>query len=83
MTKELIEHTNQQRQEIKEKYLSMYGKTLEEDLKSELGGEFEHVAVALLMPRYEYDAHNLRKAIKVIIFYLFFNVFVNILEKNL
>jgi hypothetical protein len=45
----------------------MYGKTLEEDLKSELGGELEHVAVALLMPAYEYDARNLRKAIKVII----------------
>lgn len=62
--KELVEHTNEQRQEIKQKYLTMYGKTLEEDLKSELGGELEHVAVALLMPAYEYDARNLRKAIK-------------------
>ena len=47
----------------------MYGKTLEEDLKSELGGQFEQVAIALLMPRYEYDARNLRKAIKVSKFY--------------
>jgi len=62
--KELTEHTNEQRQEIKLKYLTMYGKSLEQDLKSELGGELEQVAVALLMPRYDYDAHNLKKAIK-------------------
>ena len=61
--KELVEHTNQQRQQIKEKYLELYGKTLEHDLKSELKGNFEDVAVALLKPRFEYDAENLRKAI--------------------
>ena len=63
--KELVEHTNQQRQQIKEKYLEFYGKTLEHDLKSELKGNFEDVAVALLKPRFEYDAENLRKAIHV------------------
>lgn len=65
MTKELIEHTNEQRQAIKQVYLTMFGKSLEEDLKSELNGDFEHVAVALLQPRFEYEANNLRKAIKV------------------
>jgi len=64
VTKELIEHTNEQRQAIKQVYLTMFGKSLEEDLKSELNGDFEHVAVALLQPRFEYEANNLRKAIK-------------------
>ena len=63
--KELVEHTNQKRQQIKEKYFELYGKTLEHDLKSELSGNFEEVAVALLKPRFEYDAENLHNAIHV------------------
>ena len=63
--KEIIEHTNAQRQLIKEKYQNMYGHTLEQDLKSELNGNFEDVVVALLEPKVQYEAHCLRDAIHV------------------
>ena len=62
--KEIIEHTNAQRQLIKEKYKVMYGHTLDQDLKSELGGNFEDVVIALLEPRVQYDASCLRNAIQ-------------------
>jgi len=61
--KELTTHSNAQRQEVKEKYLAMYGNPLEHDLKDELKGKLEDVCVALLQSRFEYDAQNLRKAI--------------------
>ena len=35
------------------------------DLKYELGGHFEDIVVALMMPAADYDATSLRKAIKV------------------
>ncbi|RNA07254.1 annexin A13 [Brachionus plicatilis] len=62
--KEISSITNDQRQIVKEKYLLMYGKTLEEDLKSELKGDFEDMIIALLRPRFEYEAECLRDAIK-------------------
>ena len=46
----------------------MYGHTLEQDLKSELNGNFEDVVVALLEPRLEYEAHCLKNSINVIFF---------------
>lgn len=35
------------------------------DLKYELGGHFEDIVIALMMPTADYDATSLRKAIKV------------------
>ena len=35
------------------------------DLKYELGGHFEDIVVALMMPPADYDATSLRKAVKV------------------
>ena len=35
------------------------------DLKYELGGNFETIVIALMMPSADYDATSLRKAIKV------------------
>lgn len=64
--KEIIGHTNVQRQQIKEHYQKMYGHTLEEDLKSELKGNFEDVVIALLTPRFKFEAQCLRNAIQVI-----------------
>jgi len=61
--REIIEHTNAQRQLIKQKYQIMYGHSLEQDLKSELSGNFEDVVIALLEPSIEYEARCLRDAI--------------------
>ena len=63
--KEIITLTNGQRQIVKEKYQNMYGHTLEEDLKSELKGNFEDIVIALLTPRYKFEAQCIRDAIKV------------------
>ena len=62
--KEISAITNDQRQIVKEKYMLLYGKSLEKDLKSELKGDFEDIIIALLKPRFEYEAECLRDAIK-------------------
>lgn len=63
--KEISLLTNKQRQIVKEKYLAIFGHTLEEDLNSELSGDFEDIIIALLKPRYEFEAECLKKAIHV------------------
>ena len=63
--KEIITLTNGQRQIVKEKYKNMYGHTLEEDLKSELKGDFEDIVIALLTPRYKFEAQCMQNAMKV------------------
>uniref|UniRef100_A0A8C5P4Q4 Annexin n=1 Tax=Jaculus jaculus TaxID=51337 RepID=A0A8C5P4Q4_JACJA len=56
--------TSAERQRIKQKYKSKYGKDLEEVLKSELSGNFEKTALALLDLPSEYAARQLKKAMK-------------------
>ena len=56
--------TNSQRQQIKAAYVSLYGRDLIADLKSELNGKFEDAMVALFSDPIEYDADELRAAIK-------------------
>ncbi|XP_065887191.1 annexin A7-like [Dysidea avara] len=53
-----------QRQEIKLKFKSMYGRDLVKDLKSELGGNLEEVTLAMMEPCELFDAKSLRKAMK-------------------
>ncbi|XP_053320085.1 annexin A4 [Spea bombifrons] len=53
-----------QRQEIKTAYKASVGKDLEDDLKSELTGNFEKVIVGLLTPITLYDVQELKKAMK-------------------
>nr|XP_035976428.1 annexin A13-like [Halichoerus grypus] len=60
----LSSRTFDERQQIKQKYKAMYGKDLEEVLKSELSGNFEKTALALLDHPSEYDAWQLQKAMK-------------------
>lgn len=54
----------EQRQAIKLKFKSMYGRDLISDLKSELGGNFENVVLALMEPCELFDAKSLRSAMK-------------------
>ena len=56
--------TNSQRQQIKAAYVSLYGRDLIADLKSELHGKFEDAMVALFADPIEYDADQLREAMK-------------------
>ncbi|XP_041799632.1 annexin A5a [Chelmon rostratus] len=60
----LTARSNDQRQQIKAAYKKAYGKDLVSALKSELGGLFETLIVALMTPPASYDASQLHKAIK-------------------
>ncbi|XP_071756343.1 annexin A5a [Centroberyx gerrardi] len=60
----LTARSNDQRQQIKAAYKKAHGKDLVSALKSELGGLFESLIVALMTPSVAYDASKLHKAIK-------------------
>jgi annexin A7/11 len=60
----LSHRSNAQRQDIKNRFKTMFGKDLIQELKSELSGHFEDSVLALLMTLTEYDAEQLRKAMK-------------------
>lgn len=60
----LSETTNSQRQEIKIEFMTMYGKSLEEELSSETGGAFLKCLKKLLQPIWELEAEYVRKAMK-------------------
>ncbi|XP_068131035.1 annexin A4 [Hyperolius riggenbachi] len=53
-----------QRQEIKSAYKLSVGKDLEDDLRSELTGNFENVIIGLITPATQYDVEELKKAMK-------------------
>ena len=60
----ICSRNNLQRQEIKRYYISLYGRDLIKDLKSELSGNFENVVVAMFQTPAEFDAESLYKAMK-------------------
>nr|XP_042904152.1 annexin A4-like [Parasteatoda tepidariorum] len=60
----MVGHNSTQRQIIKKKYKTMYGRILTEDIKAELGGHFEDVCLALLTPLAEYVVDCLYFAVK-------------------
>ena len=56
--------TNSQRQAIKAAYKAAFGRDLIADLKSELHGKFEDAMIALFADPIEFDADQLREAMK-------------------
>ncbi|XP_067011216.1 annexin B10 isoform X1 [Anabrus simplex] len=58
----LTKRTNSQRQQIAKFFTEEYGRDLIEDLKSELGGHFEDVIVALVIPQVDYLCKELHHA---------------------
>ena len=59
-----VHRTNAQRLEIVKAYKASYGRDLIADLKSELHGKYEDAIIALFTDPIEYDADELRKAMK-------------------
>jgi hypothetical protein len=53
--KEILSLNNDQRQTVKHKYQTMYGHTLEEDLKHELKGHLEDIGEKLLKKQTKFD----------------------------
>lgn len=62
--KEICDHNNLQRQQIKEAYFNLYHKSLEEELKSEISGRFLESVLLLLKRTDEFEAECLNKAMK-------------------
>uniref|UniRef100_A0A8C6PFM3 Annexin n=1 Tax=Nothobranchius furzeri TaxID=105023 RepID=A0A8C6PFM3_NOTFU len=60
----LVKRSNDQRQQIKEAYLKATGKPLETALKNALKGDLEDVVLALLKTPAQYDAQQLKQAMK-------------------
>jgi len=60
----ITNRSNSQRQETKQQFGQMFGKELEKALKSELGGHYEDVVLALFKKPFEYEASELHNAIK-------------------
>ncbi|GFO04273.1 Annexin [Plakobranchus ocellatus] len=56
--------SNDQRQNIKLMYKTCFGRDLVSDLKSELSSNFEDACVALMMRSDEFDAYELRRAMR-------------------
>ena len=64
LIKIVANRTNKQRQDIKAAYKASFGRDLIADLKSELHGKFEDAMIALFTEPIEYDADQLREAMK-------------------
>ncbi|KAM9858444.1 annexin A1a [Aulostomus maculatus] len=60
----LVKRSNDQRQQIKEAYQQASGKSLESALKKALKGDLEDVVMALLKTPPQYDAQQLKLAMK-------------------
>ncbi|KAL4238967.1 Annexin A11 [Mactra antiquata] len=55
--------TNDQRQEIKAKYQDKYQKNLQDQLETELRGDFEEIVLALMMKPLDYICHCLHESV--------------------
>lgn len=54
-----------QHQEIIQTFKTVFGKDLLKELKSEISGNFRLLVLALSMTKPVFDAHEIRKAVKV------------------
>lgn len=54
---------NQQRQELKDMFKTLYGRDLINDIKSELSGDYKELVMALFVSPAEYDAWCIKEAI--------------------
>ncbi|KAG5865474.1 hypothetical protein JTB14_008331 [Gonioctena quinquepunctata] len=59
----LTKRTNEQRRMIPKTYKTMFGQDMIEDIKSDLGGDFEDVILALMREPIEFQAKELHHAI--------------------
>jgi annexin A7/11 len=64
ITKILGNRTANQRHEIEVSFKSLFGEDLLDELKSELGGNFERLVIALLHPWPQFCARVIKKAFK-------------------
>merc|ERR1712168_456276 len=60
----LTSMSNEQRQAMKLHYKTMYGKELTDHLKSEIGGKFEELVMAIMKPTAEFYAEAVHYAIE-------------------
>ncbi|XP_070544346.1 annexin-B12-like isoform X3 [Ptychodera flava] len=56
--------SNEQRQQILKDYKTMFGRDLVKDFKSELSGKLEKIVLALMLSAPQFDAAELRRAMK-------------------
>ncbi|XP_070544362.1 annexin-B12-like [Ptychodera flava] len=56
--------SNEQRQQISKDYKRMFGRILVEDFESELSGNFKKIVVALMLSAPQFDAAELKRAMK-------------------
>ena len=55
---------NAQRQEVKEKFKTAFGRDLLKDLESELSGKLETIILGLMESNVDFDAQQIKKAVK-------------------
>ncbi|CAD5125273.1 DgyrCDS13520 [Dimorphilus gyrociliatus] len=55
--------SNEQRQIVKDKYNDIFNRNLIEDLRDDLLGDFETIVLFLMLPRKEFDAQCVRRAL--------------------
>ncbi|RNA19585.1 annexin A13 [Brachionus plicatilis] len=63
LTNEITSHSNEQLQKIKKVYRTMYEKSLEEDIKSEIDGNFLETILGLLEPVEEYESNIIHEGL--------------------
>lgn len=63
ITAVIAKRSTAQRQELKDNYAQMFGEDLVEQLKSELGGNYENAVLALFHPHIDYLATEMHEAI--------------------